>query len=243
MTAHTAKATGWIVLDASAPAVLLDRQEAIAGGQLGPGVKALAGETSARTAPVQVDLTAATGADQTRVRLTCQHGSDTGLVYARSTCRRAPLAAGSTRHWEGEIHQGSACRVELTTTAASGGVSGAVKVCGETDQRVDGQLHRLEHRGRSRRTPTRAPSPGCPAKPPVAGVQGVDLAFRSVLPGSAFVNEVPLAGEILHLPFEDTPNSSGGLTLRDVSGVGSNGSCGSGACPVLGQAESFRQAA
>ena len=41
VTAHTATATGWIVLEASAPAVLLDRQEAIADEQLEPNVKSI----------------------------------------------------------------------------------------------------------------------------------------------------------------------------------------------------------
>ena len=123
------------MLDASAPAVLLDWQEAVAGGQLGPSVKTMAGETSVRTAAVQVELTAATGADKSRVKLTCQDDS-TGAWYTLVDMPSGALAVGSTRRWEGEIHQGSACRLVLTP---AGGVSGNVKACGKTVKEWTGE--------------------------------------------------------------------------------------------------------
>ena len=216
----------------------LDQQETIAGGQLGPSVKTLSGETSVRTAAVQVELTAAAGADKSRVRLTCQDDS-AGTWYTLVDLPAGALAVGSTRRWEGEIHQGSACRLVLTPAA---GVSGNVKACGKTVKEWTGEAADSKTVDFSAYSDACA-IPGCPAKPSVAGVQGVDLAFRSVLPGSAFVNEAPLAGEILHLPFEDTTGSNGVLTLRDVSGGGSNGSCSSGACPIPGQASPSGSAA
>ena len=132
--------------------------------------------------------------------------------------------------------------MELTTSASSGGVGGVVKVCGEKIKEWAGNFagsNTVAFEANSNSCAV----PGCPAKPSAAGVEGVDLAFRSVLPGSAFVSEAPPAGEILHLPFEDTPGSNGVLTLRDVSGGSSNGSCSSGACPIPGQASPSGSAA
>ena len=455
---HTAVVSSGIALQAAAPAVLLDQQPAFGNGHMGPGVTGLSGETFHRPVPVEVDLAAATGAHQTHVWLTCQHGNE-GSWYTLFDLPAGALAADSTREWAEKIHHWSLCRVELTTTAPSGGVSGVVKVCGteiaswngnfsvsrtvefvvhssscgtqgcpaglqnegagvqavglqmhlpfelpqategtilpdasggghdgilhtgtgdtankavpglvgayalqfdgtndyaevplnvsETDYALslwfktgcadcgifsvdqgvrgtgghdrhvylssgnvcariwsdetkctsgtnyaDGQWHHVVHtfggteggqkiyldgvlkasgtkassdfvaqtginiafsndaaldyfsglldevmvftRALSARDVTDLYGAGWQG-PPVAGVQGVDIAFRSVLPGSAFVNEVPLESEILHLPFEDTPDGNGSLVLRDVSGVGPDGYCGTDACPVPGQ--------
>jgi uncharacterized repeat protein (TIGR01451 family) len=233
---HTTVLSAPIVLETRPPQVLLDHEEAIAGGQLGPGVTLLGGDTTHRPVPVEVDLTAATGADRTRVRLTCQHGNE-GSWYTLFDLPSGTLSPGDTKIWEGDIHHWSSCRAELTTTAApAGGVSGVVKVCGTQIAQWAGDFaasYTEEFVVHS----DSCGEPGCPvgAAPPVSSVQGVDLAFRSVLPGSAFVNEAPPAGEILHLPFEDIPASSGGMVARDVSSLGSNGSCSAGACPVMGQ--------
>jgi Concanavalin A-like lectin/glucanases superfamily/Bacterial TSP3 repeat/Bacterial Ig-like domain len=232
---HTTSRSGPIVLEASAPQVLLDRAPAIAGGQLGSGVTSLAGETTHRPAPVEVDLTAAAGAEKTRVRLTCRHGNE-GSWYTLFDLPAGTLAAGETKSWEGEIHQGSLCQAELTTTASAGGVSGVVKVCGDQVAEWSGDLAVSEPVEFAVHSDS-CVVPGCPAgsPPPVTSVQGVDLAFRPVLPGSAFVNETPPTGEALHLPFEDIATGSGGMVVRDVSGAGADGSCAAGACPVMGQ--------
>jgi hypothetical protein len=230
---HTSTLSRWVVLDASAPAVLLDQNEAIAGGQIVSTTQTLGGESSTRPVPVKLDLTTATGADQTRVRLSCQHGN--GAWYTLFDLEAGTLKADSTQHWEGEIHQGSACRVELTTSAPSGGVSGIVTVCRE---QVPGGTWTGDFSGTkavdfTAQSDSCAP-PHCPANSSVTGVQGVDVAFRSVLPGSAFVNETPLSEEIVHLPFEDILGSDGG-SVRDVSGAATGGSCASGSCPISGQ--------
>ena len=192
---HTTMVSDRIVLESSAPQVLLDQQPAIAGRQLGPGVTSLGGETTHRPVPVEVDLTATTGADKTRVLLTCQHGNE-GSWYTLFDLQAGTLKAGSTQVWEGDIHQWSTCRVDLTTTATPvGGVGGVVKVCGTqiadwSDGFAGSKTVEFVVYSDS------CGAPGCPvgSPPPVAGVQGVDLAFRSVLPGSAFLNEVPLGG-------------------------------------------------
>jgi Concanavalin A-like lectin/glucanases superfamily/Bacterial TSP3 repeat len=228
---HTTTLKRWVVLDGSAPVVLLDQQEAIANGQMGSGTKTLGGEASSRPVQVQVDLTTADGADQTRVRLTCQHGD--GAWYTLFDLQAGTLTADSAQHWEGEIHQGSACRVELTTTAPAAGVSGAVTVCREQLPGWTGDFTGSKTYDFVAQSDSCAAA-GCPANPPVAGVQGADAAFRSVLPGSAFFNEAPLSGEVLHIPFEDIPSASSGL-VREVSGAGVNGTCSGSTCPTLGQ--------
>ncbi|NOZ79185.1 MAG: LamG domain-containing protein, partial [Acidobacteria bacterium] len=70
---------------------------------------------------------------------------------------------------------------------------------------------------------------------PAAGVERVELAYTPNLPGSPFYNEVPPAGEVLHLPLEDTPDRNGALRFRDVSGQGHDGTCNGKHCPTTGQ--------
>jgi len=70
---------------------------------------------------------------------------------------------------------------------------------------------------------------------PAAGVERVELAYTPNLPGSPFYNEVPPAGEVLHLPFEDTPDQNGALRFHDVSGQGRDGTCNGDHCPTTGQ--------
>ncbi len=236
VTRHTTKVTRNVVLDASAPQVLLDRQQAIAGEQLGPAVTSLSGAVSDRPAEVQVDLSAVTGAELTHVRLSCQYAG-TSSWYTLFDLPAGSLAAGDTRAWKGEIQRGSSCQVELSTTGATGGVSGSVKVCGEPVTGWDGSY--------SGTMPFVVNSGSCMGPGGVSGVQGVDLAYTPVLPGSAFFNEVPWTNEVLHLPFEDTLSSNGSLVLRDASGAVDassapvKGSCGSSpntGCPTMGQA-------
>jgi len=93
---HTTVMTSAIALQAGAPAVQLDRQPGMAGGKLGPGVTSLSGETFHRPVPVEVDLAAATGADQTRVWLTCRHGNE-GSWYTLFDLPAGTLAAGTRR--------------------------------------------------------------------------------------------------------------------------------------------------
>jgi len=72
------------------------------------------------------------------------------------------------------------------------------------------------------------------AQPQTAGLAGMQIAFRSTLPGSPFYNEPPLAGETLHLTLDDTPDQNGALTWKDVSGQGHNGTCSGASCPAYG---------
>ena len=63
---HAAVLSAPIVLEASPSQVLLDAGKGVSGGQLGPGMTSLAGETTHRPAPVEVDLTGAAGAEEPR---------------------------------------------------------------------------------------------------------------------------------------------------------------------------------
>ncbi len=236
---HTTVVVDTVTLGARAPQVVLDQDQAIADGEFGSGVTVLKGETTHRPVPVEVDLTAATGADKTRVLLTCQHGNE-GSWFTAFDVQAGTLAAGDTRIWEDKLHHWSTCQVQLTTTATpAGGVSGVVKVCGTVIAEWTGDF-----------TPSWTVEfvvhsdtcfdAGCPVSstPSVSGIQGADVAFRSVLLGSAFVNEVPMTGEVLHLPFEDTPKQDGSLELRDVTNAGVKGTCSessSSSCPTTGQ--------
>ena len=203
---HTKVVTRSIVLGASAPKVVLDKAH-ISGGKLGSDVIALSGAISARPALVHVEMTGGAGADTVQARLTCQHGLE-GSWYTLFDGQPGTLADGSTSTWEGEIHQGSTCQVDLTSSAASAAVSGIIQVCGTQVASWSGSF------AGTKTVPFvvlagTCTFAGCSADSPVIGVAGVDVAFSPALPGSAFVNEVPPAGEVLHLPFEDTPDENG----------------------------------
>ena len=63
----------------------------------------------------------------------------------------------------------------------------------------------------------------------------VEIAFTSQMPGSQFINETPLAGELLHLPLDEVLGEDGNLLARDVSGAGRTATCSGATCPDPGQ--------
>ncbi len=208
--AHTRTIARAIMLDVSGPQVLLDRQPAIAGGQLTPMVTSLAGAASDRPVPVEVDLAAEPGAEQTRLWLTCQHAD--GTTYTLLDLAEGALQPGDTPRWEADIQQGSSCQVNLATSAASAEVTGTVKVCNDPIVSWQGGF------SASRTIPFAVNSSLCTAAATPAG------------PGS----EPPWAGEVMRLPLDDAPGS---LVFPDRSGNGNDAACpDAGRCPAAGQA-------
>ena len=65
-------------------------------------------------------------------------------------------------------------------------------------------------------------------------MQAVELAFAPTLPGSPLFNEVPLDGQILHLPLEDTPDANGNVRFKNISGSNYVGICSGDTCPQTG---------
>ena len=256
VAAHTSKISLGIEIDASAPVARLDR-EPVSGGQLNDRIDKIHGNTTERPVPVEVIMTTSGGADQTSVKLTCQHGVS-GSWYTLFDTAAGSLSAGQVVPWESEIHQWELCHIDMTTTAASSGVAGVVKVCGvelTLDPPWTGNFTG------SQTISFVVISDGCVARGcsaavraagsdagglPVAGVQKVEAAFTSILPGSPWANETPPAGEIMHLPLDDTPDTVGVLSVRDVSGGGHKAnSCDTSSgstCPSAGQAGHERDA-
>ncbi len=66
-----------------------------------------------------------------------------------------------------------------------------------------------------------------------AGVGKVEIGFAPV-GGSTLINEKPLAGEILHLSLDDSPNLDGSLHFLDISGENHTASCAGFGCPNFG---------
>ena len=52
------------------------------------------------------------------------------------------------------------------------------------------------------------------------------MAFTPLLPDVTLYNPSPLAGQVLHLPFEDQPDETGTPLFRDLSGLNHDGICG-----------------
>ncbi len=233
---HTTAKSKGIVIDSRPPQVVLD-QSSLAHGMLGAGVTSLGGETTKRPVPVEVDMTTTAGADLTGVKLTCRHGN-AGSWYTVFEMLPGQLAPGSGAGWDGEIHKLSTCTLDLTTTATKGGVAGTIKVCGEAlDLNPDwtgdfSAALSITFVVNS----TRCLARGCTADQAVSGTQKVEVAFTPILQGSAWLNEAPLAGETLHMPFDDTPNADGSMLVRDVSGMGHTMAVDGTTAPSPGQA-------
>ena len=127
----------------------------------------------------------------------------------------------------------ASCQVRIAAPAGSQAVlSGAISVCGS-------QVKTWSDDGAASQTvdfiaaSTACASDNCGGVVSTAGVGRVDIAYTPLLPGSAFVEEAPLTGEVLHLPFEESAGSSG--PFRDAAGGGRDATCSGNACPSPGQ--------
>ncbi len=215
-----------IVLDAAAPAVQLSRT-GIAAGAIGPATPALAGAMTDRPAPVAVTWTTGDNGDKAGVTVTCAGPSASYTPYVAGA---GTFVSAQTYTWEGNLQRGSTCHVQLSSTSDPTGVSGVIRVCGSQLATWDGNWTT------SRDVAFTAEASACGPNLAVAGVNLGETAFTSVAPGSTLYNETPPAGEILHLPFDDQPDSIGNLSFRDISGGGHAGSCTGQTCPSTGQA-------
>ena len=68
-----------------------------------------------------------------------------------------------------------------------------------------------------------------------SGVSKVEVAFTPLMPGSAFNNETPPAGEVLHLTLDAGLDGSGNPTFPDVSPGRLTGVCSGATCPQVGR--------
>ncbi|HBY94258.1 MAG TPA: hypothetical protein DEP84_09895, partial [Chloroflexi bacterium] len=66
------------------------------------------------------------------------------------------------------------------------------------------------------------------------GVAGVEVAFTPLSTNYPSYNEIPPAGQVLHLPLDDTPDQDGNLSFQDLSGSKYDGTCSGDACPTAG---------
>jgi hypothetical protein len=228
---HSAAISRTIRVDADAPGVQLNWAN-VAGGQIGPKTTTLDGAVSARPVQVAVSWTTGSAGSAASLAISCRHGSS-GALYTAYTAPAGTFEPNREYSWseESQIHQGSACMVTLAATGDTGVASGQVKVCG-----VQVASWVTERIVSFAATSDACEPKGCGSGVKVAGVRDVDIAYTSVLPGSAFVNEAPPNGELLHMAFEDTPDRNGLLFFRDASGAGNGGSCTGTACPTTGQA-------
>ncbi len=149
----------------------------------------------------------------------------TPMSVPRAASRQTPSTRGPRTR---AIHQGATCKVTLPASGPTGVASGVIKVCGTqiktwtTERVVDFVAYSAA-----------CGADTCGTALKVSPVTGVDLAFTSLLPGSAYYSDAPRSGEVLRLAFEETPASTGVLTPLDTSGNGRNATCS--ACPRSGQ--------
>ena len=202
------------------------------------GTAALGGVATSRPVSVKLTWTTGAGGAGAALSLVCSApGSPT--TYTPYSIPAGRLAAGESYSWGGEIERGATCQVRIAAPAGSQAVlNGAISVCGS-------QVKTWSDNGAASQTvdftatSTACAADSCSGVVSTAGVGRVDVAYTPLLPGSAFVEEAPLAGEVLHLPFEESAGSTG--PFRDAaagaaSGGGRDATCSGSACPSPGQA-------
>jgi hypothetical protein len=217
----------WVIdVDAAAPVANLDRASVPSG--VVPGTTTLQGSVTERPVPLTVEWTTDDGGGR-QVGVTIECAGQ--VLHDAPPWSFRPEAATYT--WQGYSHRAASCRVDLTDSAGDGGTSGTVWVCDSQVAAWDGIY------GTSRSISFTADATACGPQPTVAGVDRVEVAFVPATAGSPFINEVPPAGQLLHLPLDGLLY---GFLTRDIAGTDSNGSaavgvhgrCSGTSCPAFG---------
>ncbi len=221
---HTGSAQTRVVVDSEAPAVLLDRSN-LASGLISPATT-LAGAVTDRPVPVEVTWTTSSNGDKAGLTIAC---TGPAAPYSPYAATAGVFESAQTYTWEGSLPRSGACHVRLATSAAAGGVSGVINICGSQVAAWDGNW------AVAKDVAFAADAGACGPMLGVAGVDRGEAAFTPVASGSPFYNETPIAGQILHLPFDDQADSADNLSFRDISGGGHAGNCAGQTCPSTGQ--------
>jgi len=222
---HTTIAERAIQVDATAPLVTLDLASAPA--TILNGDITLSGLVSEHPVPVQVDWESDDGGDL-GVSIRC----DGTTLYS---VEPGTFPTGTISYsWTGDVPRNAACRVRLKDSAGSGHASGAIYVCGSPVV-ASWSVNWSTGGSRTRTVDFAADSAACGPDVEAAGVAWAEIAFTPILPGSPFHNETLDSGQVLYLPMDDTPDASGTLRFRDVSGHRHNGTCSGTYCPIAGE--------
>jgi hypothetical protein len=187
----------------------------------------LSGDVTEQPVPLAVTWTTDAGGGEVGLDIAC----NSQTLY---TADAGAFADETTYTWDGATQHGAACQVALTDSAADGGVTGTVQVCGATVASWDGSY------GGSQTVPFTADAPDCEVLSIIAGVDSVEAAFVPTLPGSPFTNEPPPSDQMMHLTFDAPYDSGSALYFHDIAGDGSNdfsatghtGRCAEPRCPA-----------
>ncbi len=225
MQRHRTTITATVGINASAPSVQLERAWLSTHSTIS-GTAAVGGVATSR--PVTVKLTWTTGARgaEAALSLACSAPGSPG-TYTPFNVPAGRLAANSSDSWAGEIQRDATCQVVIAAPAGSAAVpNGTISVCGE-------QKSTWSDNGAASQTvsftasSTACAPDTCGGVTATAGVGRVDIAYTPLLPGSAFVEEAPPSGEVLHLRFDETA-----APFSDASGGGHDGACTGSTCPT-----------
>ncbi|MCP4538326.1 MAG: tandem-95 repeat protein [Chloroflexi bacterium] len=217
---HTTITETTIYVDATAPVANLDLSDmpvAIT------KTTVISGVATERPVPLLVTWLTDEGGEEASLTIAC--GGVT--LYSAEPGAFPPQA--TTHNWKGQVHHNAACQVSLTDSAGDGGVTGTVRICGSQ------VANWSDSYGYSYTISFTADSSACNPDTPVAGVNGVQIAFTPILPGSPFYNPAGIPDPVLHLPLDDTPAANGTLTFQDTSGLGHDATCNGDRCPLTGE--------
>ena len=136
--------------------------------------------------------------------------------------------------WSDQVRRQADCTVHMTAAASTTGVvSGTVSVCGASVATWRDNTA-ADYTVSFRVNSSACEADTCSGQVASAGIGGVDLAFTPLQPGSTFVNETAPAGEVLHLPFDEGPDATPGI-FRNVALGGLAATCAGSTCPSVGQ--------
>jgi hypothetical protein len=234
---HRAITNRTVGISAAAPSPQLD-QAWLSAHSIISSTAPLGGVATSRPVAVKLAWTTGDGGSKAAVSLACS-APGSHPTYTPLSVPAGKFAAGTSYSWGGEIQRGATCQAVVTAPAASKGVlSGTISVCGAqvatwSDNGADSQTVSFTASSDACAADT------CSGGVATAGVGGVDVAYTSILPQSAFVDfegAIP-PNERLHLPFEESETP-----FLDASGNAHHAACSGSSCPTTGQAGKYGSA-
>ena len=228
---HTGTATKDFGIGTVPPAVQIDRSFLTESQTLGG---TLAGAVSGNFLPVALSWTTGAGGAQAGLTLTCQGPGNAETKYTAYQPGSA-LDASQSYTWAGQVHRQATCDLTLTAAPGSPGiVSGSATVCGEEVASWTNNEQESYPTSFTASSSQCVPDQ-CSGVTLKSGVSKVEVAFTPLMPGSAFNNEAPPAGEVLHLTLDAGLDGSGNPTFPDVSPGRLTGVCSGATCPQVGR--------
>ena len=199
-------------INSTAPSVQLERA-GLSAASVMSGTTAIGGVATSRPVSVKVNWRTGAGGAGAAFSIVCS-APGTPSTYTVYRLPAGRMAADQDYSWGGEIQRGASCSAQVAASAGSHAVlSGTVGICSGAAQQWSDNGAATQSFTFSANSTT-CPADSCSGTLASAGIGRVDVAYTLLMPGSVFLDEAPLPGEILRLPFEESADSVGPFRRR-----------------------------